>query len=135
MDNSLKIALPKGRLLDEALKFFSPIGIEFPGIKETKKLRVPSSDGAFEALIVRAADVPVYVAYGAADLGIVGKDVLWESADGEDELYELADLGFGSCKLVVAGSQDGPPKFPMWRVATKYPISTEKYFQEQGRPV
>lgn len=135
MTKTIKIALPKGRMLEESLKLFALLGVEFPGIQETKKLTVPSADGAIDALIVRSQDVPTYVAQGAADLGVVGQDVLWESGELTDEIYDILDLGFGRCRLVVASPGGRRPDTPVWRVASKYPTLTERVFQQSGRPV
>lgn len=131
----LRIALPKGRIFAEMLALLARLGHTFPGIESTKALSVKSADGALEALAVRSADVPTYVAYGAADLGAVGKDVLWEFDDYDAALYELLDLGFGKCRLVAASPGGVIPTDPVWRVATKYPRTAERAFQKRGRPV
>ncbi len=135
MSSPIKIALPKGRIFTEMLSILARLGYEFPGIEATKALSVLSADGRLEALAVRSADVPTYVAYGAADLGVVGKDVLWEFNDFDASLYELLDLGFGRCRLVAASPGGVIPSYPVWRVATKYPLSAERAFQKRGRPV
>jgi ATP phosphoribosyltransferase len=88
-------------------------------------------------ILVRPADVPAYVDHGAADLGIVGKDILWETAGAH---YELVDLHFGDCRLVLAvpdtSKLDGPDTWPpMLRIATKYPRSTAAWFEARGQAV
>jgi ATP phosphoribosyltransferase len=130
---SLKVALPKGRLLEPALALFRQAGHEIAEPLETRRLVVPSLDGALSFLFVKPADVPVYVESGAADLGIAGTDVLREAA--ADVLEPLA-LGFGACRLVVASPAAIPyPSLPGGitpRVATKYPRLTREFFAEAG---
>jgi ATP phosphoribosyltransferase len=130
---SLKVALPKGRLLEPALALFRQAGHEVAEPPETRRLLVPSVDGSLAFLFVKPADVPVYVESGAADLGIAGTDVLREA--GADVLEPLA-LKFGGCRLVVASPAAIPfPSLPGGvtpRVATKYPRLTREYFAEAG---
>lgn len=121
--------------MDRTLEMLSPLGVRFPGIGDSKKLRIPDAGGSLEALSVRAADVPTYVANGAADVGIVGKDVLWENVECEDDLYELLDLGFGMCRLVIASPGGARPAGAVWRVATKYPNCARLAFQRMARPI
>jgi ATP phosphoribosyltransferase len=135
MNTPLKIALAKGRLFETMIEILKRLGYDFPGIASTKALSVSSACGRVAALAVRSADVPTYVAYGAADLGVVGKDVLMEFGDDEGQLFELLDLGFGRCRLVVATTGGATPTPAVWRVATKYPLFTERAFQSMGRPV
>ncbi len=148
--NPLTIALPKGRLLDPAVDRFRRLGWNCRldnGSRQllfTETRRVPASEGLhaerceelIRFLLVKPADVPVYVEYGAADLGIVGQDALWES--GRD-VYEPLLLSFGHCRLVLAGTpaQRGR-NFRLatgLRVATQYPRLTRDYFQKQGLSV
>ena len=101
-----------------------------------RRLVVPSLDGSADLLLLRATDVPAYVEFGAADCGIVGKDTLWES---DRSVAELADLGFGGCRLVVAGRRaDGyheGSRYPTFlRVATKFARSAQTYFSERDLP-
>jgi ATP phosphoribosyltransferase len=133
MTPNVTLALPKGRLLAPALAFFRAMGAN--GI-QTESRRLIFTDEALGVrfLILKPADVPTYVEYGAADLGIVGKDMLMEQ---EPDVYEPLDLGFGFCRLVVAEpkelwERDDPSKWSWVRVATKYPNLTERYFTEQG---
>ncbi len=127
------MALPKGRLLEPALALFRQAGFEPSEPETTRKLLVPSSNGALAFLFVKPADVPVYVESGAADIGIAGTDVLREAA--ADVLEPLA-LGFGACRMVVASPTDTPfPSLPGGvtpRVATKYPRLTRGFFAEAG---
>ncbi|HFD40172.1 MAG TPA: ATP phosphoribosyltransferase [Anaerolineae bacterium] len=133
----LTVALPKGRLLDAAADLFRRLGWRCDLGNGSRQLLVtetrPDGDGAMRFLLVKPADVPVYVEYGAADLGIVGQDVLWES--GRD-VYEPLHLGFGRCRLVLAGTpaqRDRDLRLATGlRVATKYPHLTRSFFQEQG---
>jgi ATP phosphoribosyltransferase len=138
----LTIALPKGRLLEPAANLFRHLGWPCNLGNGSRQLLVTETNKADEAdktmcfLLVKPTDVPVYVEYGAADLGIVGQDALWES--GRD-VYEPLQLDFGRCRLVVAGvpSQRGRD-FRLatgLRVATKYPRLTRAYFQERGLSV
>jgi len=130
---ALKVAIPKGRLLDPALALFRRAGHEIAEPPETRRLVVPSVDGSLSFLFVKPADVPVYVESGAADLGIAGTDVLREAAA---DVLEPLSLGFGACRLVVASPSAVPfPSLPGGvtpRVATKYPRLTRDFFAEAG---
>jgi ATP phosphoribosyltransferase len=131
----LRVALAKGRLYAESVERFRRAGAE-PAADAGRRLLIPSSDPAIEFLVVKPADVPVYVESGAADLGVTGTDVLRES--GADVLEPL-ELGFGFCRLVVAAPADAAyPTLPggiTARVATKYPRLTQAHFAAAGRPV
>ena len=133
MKKLLTLALPKGRLLRPALDMLGSLGLD--GVDpESRKLIFSDERHGFRFLILKPADVPTYVEYGAADLGIVGKDILLEQ---EPDVYEPLDLGFGFCRLVVAEpkelwERDDPSKWSWVRVATKYPVLTERYFSERG---
>jgi ATP phosphoribosyltransferase len=101
---------------------------------ESRRLLFADPSGALRLLILKPLDVPTYVEHGAADVGIVGKDVLLEQ---EPDVYEPLDLGFGFCRLVVAEprelwERDDPAKWSWVRVATKYPNLTRRYFAERG---
>ncbi|HEV8457322.1 MAG TPA: ATP phosphoribosyltransferase [Methylomirabilota bacterium] len=130
---SLTLALPKGRLLDPALSLLAGIGIR--GLdSDSRRLLVTDEKADLRFIFLKPADVPTYVEYGAADLGIVGKDILLEQ---QPDVYEPVDLGFGFCRLVVAEprelwERDDPAKWSWVRVATKYPTLTERYFSERG---
>src|SRR5438034_3727156 len=133
MPAPLTLALPKGRLLDPALQLLSAMGIE--GLAaDTRRLLLTDASRDLRFIFLKPADVPTYVEYGAADLGIVGKDILLEQ---ERDVYEPVDLGFGFCRLVVAEpkelwERDDPAKWSWVRVATKYPTLTERYFSARG---
>lgn len=133
----LRVALPKGRMMDEALRLFEEVGsIIDPVARESRRLILPSADGRFEFLPVKSGDVPVYVEAGVADAGVVGLDVL-EEAD-HDVLRPL-DLGFGGCGLAVAAPAGAPyPYLPGGRtprVATKYVESARRFFAGRGMQV
>src|SRR5438552_3871360 len=133
MPAPLTLALPKGRLLDPALQLLSAMGIE--GLTaDTRRLLLTDASRDLRFIFLKPADIPTYVEYGAADLGIVGKDIL---AEQQPDVYEPVDLGFGFCRLVVAETRelwqrDDPAKWSWVRVATKYPRLTESYFSERG---
>ena len=130
------IALPTGVLLPGALRILGRSGVTRLSATELgRKLLVDRP--AVRVILVRPADVAAYVDHGAADLGIVGKDVLWESSGAH---YELVDLRFGACRLVLAvpassklGGQETWP--PLLRVATKYPRTTASWFEAHGQSV
>jgi len=129
----LTLALPKGRLLDPALELLRELGVD--GVDgESRRLIFEDQPHGLKLLLLKPADIPAYVTYGAADLGIVGKDILAEQAP---DVYEPLDLGFGFCRLVVAEprelwERDDPSKWSWVRVATKYARMTEAYFSQKG---
>ena len=128
----LTLALSKGRIYDEAVALLGRIGIEPVENPDTsRKLILPTTRESLQLLVVRATDVPTYVEYGAADLGIAGKDVLLEyEATG---LYEPLDLGIARCRLMTAGKPDmAIPKGARLRVATKYVKAAQRYFASRG---
>jgi ATP phosphoribosyltransferase len=129
----LTLALPKGRLLRPALELLHRMGVDGVDLASRKLIFADERRG-LRVLILKPADIPTYVEYGAADLGIVGQDILLEQ---EPDVYEPLDLGFGFCRLVVAEPEalwrrDDPAKWSWVRVATKYPNLTERYFSERG---
>jgi ATP phosphoribosyltransferase len=133
---ALTIAVPKGALFDDASERLRAAGIAIPD-DAGRRLAVTSGDGNAELLFLRPSDIPAYVEFGAADCGIVGKDVLWET---DRQVCELADLGFGACRLVVAARREdryheGAPLPTFLRVATKYARSAELFFSERDLPV
>jgi ATP phosphoribosyltransferase len=128
------VALPKGRLLRPALDLLARAGVEGLPADDSRRLLVPDASGRLRFLVLKPADVPTYVEYGAADVGIAGKDILLEQAP---DVYEPLDLGFGHCRLVVAElrelwERDDPAKWSWVRVATKYPNLTRRYFSARG---
>jgi ATP phosphoribosyltransferase len=135
LDTPLTIALSKGRIFDETLPLLAHAGIVPIDDPETsRKLILETSMPHVRFLIIRASDVPTYVQYGAADLGVSGKDVLLEH--GGDGLYEPLDLGIARCRLMVAGLPDlGAPTTRRLRIATKYVKSAERYYASKGEQV
>ncbi len=133
---SLTIALSKGRILEEILPLLGRAGIEpRESPFESRKLVIETSAPEVKLVIIRAADVPTYVQYGAADLGVAGKDVLMEY--GGDGLYELLDLRIAACRLMVAeparlAEGDDPRQWTRLRIATKYPMITRRHFAAKG---
>jgi ATP phosphoribosyltransferase len=127
----LTIAISKGRILIEALPLLDAAGIRPDDEPDSsRKLVLNTNRDDVRLLVLRAQDVPTYVEHGAADLGIAGKDVLLEH--GGDGLYEPLDLGIARCRMVVAArrGQEQLPRRP--RVATKYVVSTRRYFAAAG---
>ncbi|MBI5887405.1 MAG: ATP phosphoribosyltransferase [Deltaproteobacteria bacterium] len=133
--DTLTIAMPKGRMLKEAVNLFKAAGVDFSELlKDDRKLIFENVAEGLRFMVIRAQDVPTYVEYGAADLGIAGRDVLIEQAK---DLYEPLDLGLGICRMVVAepkelGAGDNPSRWTHIRVATKYPNITTRHFMEKG---
>jgi len=135
MNVPLTIALSKGRILDETRPLFARAGFEPAQDPESsRRLILESSRRDVRFVVVRAADVPTYVQYGGADIGVAGKDVLLEH--GGEGLYEPLDLGIAACRLMVAGPAGSTqPRAARPRVATKYVRTTHRYFAELGRQV
>ncbi|MFD2639784.1 ATP phosphoribosyltransferase [Piscibacillus salipiscarius] len=130
----VKIALTKGRLADESINIFKEAGIRFSAYEEdSRKLILPSDCEQYEIILVKALDVATYVENGAADLGIAGKDTLLEA---NANVFELVDLGFGTCQFAVAGKKGFDLNQAVkLSVATKYPRVTTMFFQEKGRQI
>lgn len=132
----MRIAIPsKGRLKPSALRALQTAGITV--IQKERAYVSQTSDPNFEVVFARAFDVPIYVHYGAVDLGITGHDLILER---EVDVHELLDFGFGKCQLVIAAPNDSPinsvTAIPSSaRVATEYPNITRKYFEELGKQV
>ena len=127
----LTIALSKGRLADQAIELLEKAGYDCTAAKEkSRKLILEDPKTGLRFILAKPADVPTYVEYGAADLGVVGKDTLLEEGR---QLYEVLDLGFGRCRMCVAGPKelkDGAlDRIPNKRVGTKYPNITRAYFE------
>jgi len=135
MSDKLIIAVSKGRIFREAMPLLAELDItpaEDP--EDTRKLILPTNNPEVELIIVRASDVPTYVEYGAADIGIAGGDVLMEYAG--NGVYEPLDLGIARCRMVVAAPKKGRKKINnRLRVATKYVNTTRDYFAARGRQV
>jgi ATP phosphoribosyltransferase len=133
----LTIALPKGRLFRESVALLEKIHCSAEGLGQGRRLVFEDAEQRTRFLILRPVDIPTYVEYGAADVGIVGKDVIEE---GERDVYEPLDLKFGRCRLVVAqpGSVPKERSLTDWsyiRVASKFPRITERYYNSKGVPV
>jgi ATP phosphoribosyltransferase len=125
------LALPKGRILEEAAALFARAGYDLsPALGDTRKLVIDC--GALRVLVLRSSDVPTYVAHGAADAGVAGSDVLDEEGF---ELYEPLDLEIGRCRMIVAERAEArvdENEQAHIRVATKYPRTTRNYLQRKG---
>ena len=134
MTTHLRIALSKGRILDETLPLLKTAGIallEEPS--KSRKLIFPTTDPNVDIIIIRATDVPTFVEHGAADIGVAGKDVLMEH--GARGVYEPLDLKISRCKLMVAGKKEAGPVNGRLRVATKFVNITKAYYAEKGEQV
>jgi ATP phosphoribosyltransferase len=134
MSEQLTLALSKGRIFTETLPLLAHAGIEpLDDPDSSRKLILDTNHADVKLVIIRASDVPTYVQYGAADLGVAGKDVLLEH--GGDGLYEPLDLCIARCRLMVAGREPWSEQAQRLRIATKYVNSTRRYFAEQGQQV
>ena len=129
-DEPLRLALPKGRILDEAAALFARAGYDLSPVKGDNRKLIHAC-GELTVLVLRSSDVPTYVAHGAADLGVAGSDVLDE--EGRD-LYEPLDLRVGRCTMIVAEPVDARRERGAMhiRYATKYPKLTKDYLQRKG---
>ena len=135
----LTVALPKGALLEDSIKLLSSVGLDFSAFLDSKsrQLQIEDSSGTAKALLVRSHDVPVYVEYGQAQLGIVGYDVLREKTP---QVAHLADLGFGKCRMSVAVRDSSPYRRslelpPHGRVASKFVHCAREYFNNLDLPI
>ncbi|GIQ67451.1 ATP phosphoribosyltransferase [Xylanibacillus composti] len=132
MGNRLKVAMPKGRIYKQASKLFREAGISIPeDLDDSRKLIIPVPEIGMEFIMAKPVDVPTYVEYGVADIGVVGKDVLMEE---NRDVYELLDLGIARCRMSVIGMPNWKPVMHP-RVATKYPNVASQYFREKGQQV
>lgn len=132
--DAIVLALSKGRILEQTLPLLAAAGIEPAEDPErTRKLILDTNRDDVKLVIVRATDVPTYVQYGAADVGVAGKDVLMEH--GGAGLYEPLDLGIARCKLMVAGAPGVDLERDGLRIATKFVRVTEQYYAHKGRQV
>jgi ATP phosphoribosyltransferase len=135
-DGALKLAVPRGTLFEGTLDLLDRVGIDTGAVRAESRSLVFGADGIV-LVTMRPSDVPTYVEAGAADVGITGKDVLLEQRD--RAVYELLDLGYGSCRMVLAGRRgddslgEAERRLGAMRIATKYPRAAERYFQEAGR--
>ena len=134
MNQQLTIALSKGRIYKDTLPLLEAANIipqEDPS--KSRKLIIPTNHENVRLLIVRATDAPTYVAHGAADIGVAGKDVLMEAP--ADNIYELLDLEIAKCKLMVAGPEVEKPHGHRLKIATKYMKSAQEYYAKKGEQV
>ena len=130
----ITVALPKGKLFKPSAELLAKVGFTAENLTEkSRKLVIENEEKKLKFIVAKTADVPTYVEYGAADIGIIGKDVLAET---ERDLYELLDLGFGHCHLMMAVPDDKRrANLTDWahtRVATKFPHIAEKFFNSRG---
>ncbi|MEH7335192.1 ATP phosphoribosyltransferase [Neobacillus drentensis] len=133
MNNILTIAMPKGRIFEEAVVLLRKAGYQLPPeFDDSRKLIIEVPEEALRFILSKPMDVATYVEHGVADVGIAGKDVLLEE---ERDVYELLDLKISYCYLAVAGLPDTKMNDVAPRVATKYPNVAEAYFREQGEQV
>ncbi len=132
--DTITIALSKGRLAEQAVELLEAAGYDCAVTREGgRKLILEDARTGLRFIMAKPADVPTYVEYGAADIGVVGKDTLLEEGR---QLYEVLDLGFGACRMCVCGSPDlvgKLDKIPNKRVATKYPNIAKQYFETAKR--
>ena len=135
-EGALKLAVPRGALLEGTLDLLDRIGVDTAEVRgESRSLVFPV--GGLNLVTMRPSDVPTYVEAGAADLGITGKDVLLEQSD--RAVYELLDLGYGACRMVLAGRKaderlgEAERRLGSIRIATKYPRIAARYFESSGR--
>ncbi|MGE5416173.1 MAG: ATP phosphoribosyltransferase [Acidobacteriota bacterium] len=137
MNSQLTIALPKGKLLDPSRKMLAGLNLPWEGVdEESRSLVFDYPEAGVRYVMCRPTDVPTYVEYGAADLGIVGKDIIMEQ---NKDVFEMVDLGFGYCRFVVAVPSERADEplsaFNYQRVATKFPHVAEEFFREHGLQV
>lgn len=135
MSSTVTIALSKGRILEDTLPLLAEAGVEPVDDPASRKLILDTTRPDVKLVIIRAADVPTYVQFGAADLGVAGKDVLMEYEG--NGLYELLDLQIAKCRLAVAepaglAASDDPQKWTRLRIATKYINITKRHFAAKG---
>lgn len=130
----LTIALPKGKLFYLAKDLFAKVGFVADNLEEkSRKLVITNEELKLKFIIAKTADVPTYVEHGAADIGVIGKDVLMEA---QKDVYELLDLGFGRCHLMMAVPKDKKraklKDYTHTRVATKFPNVAKQFFTSKG---
>ena len=132
--SELRIAVPRGAMFDDTLDLLDRLGIDTTEVRENDRKLLFEQSGI---VTMRPSDVPTYVEAGAADIGITGKDVLMEQA--EREVYELMDLGYGRCRMVLASvegedrAEEALRRLGVVRIATKYPRIAARHFLETGR--
>ncbi len=135
-DGPLKLAVPRGALLEETIEVLERTGVDVSGLRGDSRSLI-FAGGEIELVTMRPSDVPTYVEAGAADVGITGKDVLLEQ--GDRMVFELLDLGYGRCRMVLAARRGDPSlgeaerRLGAMRIATKYPRVAERHFEDTGR--
>lgn len=128
---TVTIALTKGRILAETMPLLAKAGIEpLESIDSSRKLLFETSSPGVSLVLLRGSDVPTYVRHGAADVGVVGKDLLMEF--GDDGLYEVLDLEIAKCRLMTAGLDDSKPSQAKVRVATKFVNVAKQHYASRG---
>lgn len=134
MSEMINIALPKGRLGEKVYNLFESLGYGCPSIHEnSRKLVFEDEANGVRYFWVKPSDVAIYVSTGVADVGVVGKDIILEQ---KPDVYELLDLGFGKCRMAVAGKKgEIMPTDKTIRVATKFPEIAKKYFASKSRAI
>ena len=136
VDGPIKLAIPRGALWEPTLDALDAIGVDTAEMRSDSRALVFGADG-LTLVTMRPSDVPTYVEAGAADLGITGKDVLLEQRD--RIVYEILDLRYGTCRMVLAGRRGDPSlgeserRLGAMRIATKYPRIAERHFEQTGR--
>ncbi|OUM94288.1 MAG: ATP phosphoribosyltransferase [Thermobacillus sp. ZCTH02-B1] len=132
MRDTLMVAMPKGRIYKQASQLFRDAGFPIPDdFDDSRRLIFDVPEAGMSFIMAKPVDVPTYVEYGVADIGVVGKDVLMEE---NKDVYELLDLGIAKCRMSVIGLPDWKPVVHP-RVATKYPNVAAQYFRERGQQV
>lgn len=126
-----KVALAKGRLADKAIALFEKAGYDVSGLVEDSRMLI-FQNKELSFLMVKPTDVPVYVEHGVADFGICGKDTLLERGA---HIYEMMDLGYGKCKLSLAGKPGTDTRQSGLKVATKYTHFAKEFFRKRGQAV
>lgn len=131
--DGITFALAKGRLGEKAMSLLEGVGIDCTEPRNPgRKLVLEDSTQNIRFVLVKPSDVPTYVEHGVADIGFVGKDTLMEE---NRPLYEMLDLGFGKCRLCIAGYPDREMNKAYFRVATKYPNIARQYYESQGKNI
>jgi ATP phosphoribosyltransferase len=132
----LRVAVPKGAIFEDALRALETAGLPAEVVRDNGR-RLVYEAGGYEFIVSRPSDVPVFVEYGAADIGIVGKDVLEEQ---QPNVVELLDLGTGACRMILAAPAENAEEVreaighaEVVRVATKFPNIARRYFEGMGR--
>ena len=134
MTQELTIAVSKGRILKETMPLLQHAGIELiDDPKESRKLILDTNHEDVKVVVLRATDVPTFVEYGVADIGIAGKDVLMEF--GGESIYEPVDLKISTCRLMTAGKPGANERSGRLKIATKFVNVAQKFFAEQGKQV